>query len=144
MHELRMGINLANGYGRDILTRHEMVWNQIPSHLKYDEITGSEHALPPQRYVMMSAYMDQNYSRFLLHRKLVKTTECSRESLYKISRSLLATVLQLIALSDQTSDMHRDISWFVSSTLSSEISFLNAKSHIYSLLRTTRRQHPSS
>lgn len=113
--------SFANVYGRDILVKHEMVWNQIPSHLKYDEITGSEHVPPLQRHAMMTAYMDRNYNRFLLHRKLVKATQCSQKSLYEISRSLLATVLQVIALSDQTSDMHRDISWFVSSTPSREI-----------------------
>lgn len=65
---------------------------------------------------MMGLYMEQNNNRFLLHRKFVREGKGSLESLYKISRSQLATVLQIIALSDEISDMRRGISWFVSAT----------------------------
>ncbi|GKZ30493.1 hypothetical protein AbraIFM66950_009332 [Aspergillus brasiliensis] len=96
---------------KDILARQEIVWDQIPHELKYDEITGSQHIPPPQRYVVMTTYMDQKYTCFLLHRKLLNETEWTREPLYRISRSLLNTVLQVVSLSDQVSNMQRDISW---------------------------------
>jgi predicted Zn-dependent protease len=58
--------------------------------------------------------MEQNNNRFLLHRKFVKQNQSSWESLLRISRSQLSTALRIITLSDQISDMHREISWFVS------------------------------
>ncbi|KAH8194636.1 hypothetical protein TruAng_011194 [Truncatella angustata] len=99
------------GLVHDILTRHEFVWDTVPQELKYDELTGSQHITPPQRYVMMTTYMDQNYNRFLLYRKLANETQCMREPLYQVSRSLLATILQAISLSDQVYTMQRDMSW---------------------------------
>ncbi|KAE8373394.1 hypothetical protein BDV26DRAFT_285167 [Aspergillus bertholletiae] len=96
---------------QDILTRHEIVWDQIPQELKYDELTRSLHIPPPQRYVVMTTYMDQKYNCFLLHRKLVNETHWMREPLYKASISLLNTVLQVVSLSDQVYNMQRDISW---------------------------------
>ncbi|KAB8257803.1 hypothetical protein BDV32DRAFT_140081 [Aspergillus pseudonomiae] len=97
----------------DILTRHEFVWDQIPQELKYDELTESQHIPPPQRYVVMTTYMDQKYNCFLLHRKLVNETQWTREPLYQTSRSLLNTVLQVVSLSDQGFNMQRDISWSI-------------------------------
>ncbi|PYH35839.1 fungal specific transcription factor domain-containing protein [Aspergillus neoniger CBS 115656] len=111
---LCLGTRLSIGneaLARDILARQEAVWDQIPQELKYDEITGSQHIPPPQRYVVMTTYMDQKYTCFLLHRKLLNETEWTREPLYRISRSLLNTVLQVVSLSDQVSNMQRDISW---------------------------------
>ncbi|UDD55949.1 hypothetical protein AFCA_003532 [Aspergillus flavus] len=98
---------------QDILTRHEFVWDQIPEELKYNELTGSQHIPPPQRYVVMTTYMDQQYNCFLLHRKLVNETQWTREPLYKASRSLLNTSLQVVSLSDQVFNMQRDISWSI-------------------------------
>ncbi|RDH29689.1 hypothetical protein BDQ94DRAFT_182223 [Aspergillus welwitschiae] len=112
---LCLGTRFATGseaLARDILARQELAWDQIPPELKYDEVTGSQHIPPPQRYVVMTTYMDQKYTCFLLHRKLLnETTEWTREHLYRISRSLLNTVLQVVSLSDQFSNMQRDISW---------------------------------
>ncbi|GKZ17202.1 hypothetical protein AbraIFM66951_009066 [Aspergillus brasiliensis] len=101
----------SEALARDILARQEAVWDRIPHELKYDEITGSQHIPPPQRYVVMTTYMDQKYTCFLLHRKLLNETAWTREPLYRISRSLLNTVLQVVSLSDQVSNMQRDISW---------------------------------
>lgn len=58
--------------------------------------------------------MDQQYNCFLLHRKLVNETQWTREPLYKASRSLLNTSLQVVSLSDQVFNMQRDISWSIS------------------------------
>jgi hypothetical protein len=106
--------SLTNRFNRAVLARHEAAWNQIPSYLRYDEITGSEDVSPPKRYIMMALYMEQNNNRFLLHRKFVKQNQPSWKSLLGIARSQLSTALRIIALYDQISDMHRDISWFVS------------------------------
>jgi hypothetical protein len=112
------GRKLANRYERAVLTKHEAAWDQIPSALKYDESTGSENVSPTKRYVLMALHMEQNHNRFLLRRKFLKDNQSSRESLLKIARSQLSTVLQIIAISDQISGMHRDISSFVSIILS--------------------------
>ncbi|ETS88158.1 hypothetical protein PFICI_01986 [Pestalotiopsis fici W106-1] len=97
----------------DLLTRHQYVWDQVPPELKYNEVTGSQHIDPPQRYVLMTTYMDQNYNHFLLYRKLAKESRRMPEPLYRISRSLLATTLQVTSLSDQVYSMQRDMSWFI-------------------------------
>ena len=116
-------MNLAYRLNRAVLARHETAWNQIPSYLRYDEISGSENVSPTKRYIMMALYMEQNKNRFLLHRKFVKEHQSSWESLLRISRSQLSTALRIIALSDQILDMHSNISWFVSFMLSWKSSF---------------------
>ncbi|KAF3021012.1 hypothetical protein E8E14_010988 [Neopestalotiopsis sp. 37M] len=114
--EICLGTRHTGNFGNlidDILGRHQNIWDKVPPELKYNEVTGSQHIEPPQRYVLMTTYMDQNYNHFLLFRKLAKETRTMPASLYQISRSLLATTLQVISLSDQVYSMQRDMSWFI-------------------------------
>ncbi|KAJ6782120.1 hypothetical protein PWT90_06661 [Aphanocladium album] len=95
---------------RDILERHQDIWNQVPAELKYNELTGFLNIPPAMRYVVMMTYLDQRYSSFMLYRKLTKWHQNPREPLHTASRSLLRTVLQVVALSDQDPAVHRDLS----------------------------------